>query len=166
MCVTSAFDEGDTSPTSFYTGAQKSLAGSIDAVHRAIQKQIQDGAQLAVGQDDTPLPGGLGPWAVPHNIATQWCSNPNIERHAGNARTSCIGCHQIVYTRNEKRNTDASFADTLIGDYPQFGRSVARKNFTGEFSWAFEFEFREPPDGTLGDIPQGMQDAGFSWPPK
>jgi hypothetical protein len=77
--------------------------------------------------------------------------------HAANARTNCIGCHQLSFTRNERRNADATFVDALVGDLPQFARSRSRKNFTAEFSWSFAFEFKPA-------IAAGKALAGFDWP--
>ncbi|MBA7465774.1 hypothetical protein ES707_00945 [subsurface metagenome] len=166
MCVSSAFAERDPQPWSAYTGAQVSLGASIKAVYDAIQAQIDTGAVSRPQDFDhffggTPNPfelrGALGPWPAPHNTQSSWCSNPNVEQHAGNARTSCIGCHQIGFTRNERRNANASFIDILVGDLPQFGRTRARKNFTSEFSWSFELEFRPAIAG-------GKTSADFEWP--
>jgi hypothetical protein len=161
MCIASAFDEGDAMPWAYYGDPQKSLRSSIEAVYQALRAQL-NGAQPALGQSNSPqpLPGALGPWPAPHNVVTTWCSNPNVETQAGNGRTNCIGCHQIVFTLNERRNNvPAKFSHALIGDYPQFGRSKDRKNFTGEFSWAYEFELRP-------GIDNAMQAAQFSWPPR
>ena len=102
----------------------------------------------------------MGPWPAPHNAQTSWCSNPNIEQHPANARTSCIGCHQIAFTRNERRNNiEADFIAAMLGDLPQFGRSLARKNFTAEFSWSFDIEFRP----AIKDAKRAVQ---FEWPAK
>jgi hypothetical protein len=165
MCVSSAFAERDPQPWSSYTGSQGTLGASIKAVYDAIQTQITTGSisrpqdfQFFFGFTPSELPGALGPWPAPHNAQTSWCSNPNVETHAANARTSCIGCHQIAFTRNERRNNaNASFVDVLDGDVPQFGRSLARKNFTAEFSWSFEIEFRP-------SIALGKAAAQFNWP--
>ncbi|NKB62943.1 MAG: hypothetical protein GKR95_15435 [Gammaproteobacteria bacterium] len=165
MCVNSSFAEGDTSPWSHYTGTQDSLGDSIKAVYDAIQDQIDNGAidrpedfQHFFGQSPPAnLPHALGPWSAPFNKQTSWCSNPNIESHAANGRTSCIGCHQIAFTINEDRATDASFRDALVGDIPQFARARARQNFTAEFSWSFGFEFKP-------SIVVGKASTGFEWP--
>ena len=140
MCVVSALAEKDPQPWASYTGSADTLAGSIKAVYDAIQKQIDTGtesdpASLATLFDPVPvpleLPGALGPWAAPHNQQTSWCSNPNVEAHPGNGRTSCIGCHQFPMTRNEARNVDMEFTHVLVGDVPQFGRAKVRENFWG-----------------------------------
>jgi len=168
MCINTAFAERDPRPWSLYTGAQSTLGDSLKAVYDAIQAQIDGGATsrpqdfpLFFGSPGLPnpleLPGALGPWPAPHNAQTSWCSNPNVETHPGNGRTSCIGCHQIAFTRNERRNTSASFVDALVGDVQQFSRSRARKNFPAEFSWSFGFEFRP-------SIAIGKMLAGFEWP--
>lgn len=165
MCVNSAFDEGDATPWSTYSGAQASLGDSIKAVYDAIENHIQNGAQAAVGPPPRfpTLSGALGPWAAPNNVPTSWCSNPNIETHTANGRTNCIGCHQIAFTKNEDRSVvqgsevEASFRHAMRGDYPQFGRSRIRRNFPAEFSWSFDIEFRPA-------IRLGMGQAGFSWP--
>lgn len=168
MCVNSSFRERDPQPWSHYTGPQASLGASIKAVYDAIQAQIDTGSvsrpqdfQTFFRPEQIPnplhLPGSLGPWPAPHNVQTSWCSNPNVEVHAANARTNCIGCHQIAFTRNERRNRSASFVDALTGDVPQFARSASRKNFPAEFSWSFQFEYK-------GAIAGAMADAGFQWP--
>ena len=170
MCVNTAFDEGDPTPWVSYIDSEASLGSSIEAVHRAIENHIANGADLAVGQpsETAILPHAIGRftsqgWAAPHNNVTSWCSNPNIETHPANARTSCIGCHQIAFTENEARSqvhgapVEASFAHAMFGDYPQFGRTRVRKNFPAEFSWSFAFEFKPA-------IQFSMDQAGFSWP--
>lgn len=172
MCVNSSFAEGDPQPWSHYTGAQSTLGASLRAVFDAIQAQIdkgsverpQDFEHFFQKQPDAipkplSLPGNLGPWPAPHNKQTSWCSNPNVEQHPANARTNCIGCHQIAFTRNERRKTEASFIDVMVGDVPQFGRSLARKNFTAEFSWSFEIELRP-------SIALAKALAEFTWPDK
>ncbi len=167
LCVNTAFAEGDATPWSTYTSAQSSLGESIKAVYDAIESQLKNGAQMAaLGQSTTftPLSTALGPWPAPFNKQTSWCSNPNIETHGGNARTSCIGCHQIAFTNNEMRPVSAggnltptSFTHAIIGDFPQFGRARARQNFTAEFSWSFQIEFRRAID-------TGIDEARFRWP--
>ncbi len=165
MCVVSSFAEKDPAPWSQFTGSQQSLGDSIKAVFDAIQADNTRGAKTHVGDlaiwlrsvpNPLHLAGALGPWPAPYNEPTCWCSNPNIERHPANARTSCIGCHQIAFTKNEARNREAQFSDVMVGDIPQFGKVRARKNFPAEFSWAFSFEFKP-------DIASGKP-AGFSWP--
>ncbi|HEX8165422.1 MAG TPA: hypothetical protein VF601_06485 [Beijerinckiaceae bacterium] len=159
MCATASFDERDSAPWSHYSGNQQTLGASIKAVHDGIVDQIKNGTKAALGQPSTfpMLPNALGPWAAPHNSPTTWCSNPNVETHPGNGRTSCIGCHQIAFTRNEARNAKAQFFQTMWGDYPQFGRSKVRNNFPAEFAWSFEFEYK-------GTIAKTKNDAGFQWP--
>jgi hypothetical protein len=159
MCVASSFNEGDGAPWSHYTGNQQGLGTSIKAVHDAIVAQIKNGAMPAVGQPATfqTLPNALGPWPAPHNAPTTWCSNPNVETHPANGRTSCIGCHQIAFTKNEARNVQARFSHAMFGDFPQFGRSKVRNNFPAEFSWSFEFEFKNT-------ITDAKKDASFEWP--
>lgn len=166
MCVTASFDERDSAPWSHYTGNQQTLGASLKAVHETIVSHIQNGAKVAVGQPAgfPMLPNALGPWAAPHNSPTTWCSNPNVETHPANGRTSCIGCHQIAFTRNEARNTKAQFFETMFGDYPQFGRSKARNNFPAEFAWSFDFEFKRDPPDDPGIIEKAKKDAGFQWP--
>ena len=168
MCVSSSFAERDPKPWVSYVGAESSLGASIKAVYDALQHQIDNGSVLHFQDfahffklDEVPNPlllsGNLGPWPAPHNAQTSWCSNPNIEVHAANARTNCIGCHQISFTRNERRHTTATFMDALAGDLPQFARSRARKNFTAEFSWSFQFEFKPA-------IAQAKALTRFDWP--
>jgi len=159
MCVVSSFNERDGAPWSHYTGNQQGLGASIKAIHDAIVAQISNGAMPAAGQPTQfpMLPNALGPWAAPHNAPTTWCSNPNVETHPANGRTSCIGCHQIAFTKNEARNERAQFFQAMFGDYPQFGRSRARNNFPAEFSWSFQFEFKPTIAGA-------KTDAGFEWP--
>ncbi len=64
-----------------------------------------------------------------------WCSNPYLERGAGNARTNCIGCHQHGGT--------SLLPETIIGDearFPNNGRSEVRANFPTDYSWALTRE--------------------------
>src|SRR5262249_36929479 len=128
MCVGSAFDEADPQPWSSYTGAQSSLGASIKAVYDTIQSQINTGitGPIAVGNnisDSNFGPAARGPWAAPHNKNTTWCTNPFIEVQAGNGRTSCIGCHQLVLTESQglvPNHGAASFFEAIFGFDPQF----------------------------------------------
>ena len=64
-----------------------------------------------------------------------WCSNPYLERGAGNARTNCIGCHQHGGT--------SLLPETIIGDetrFPANGRTEVRANFPTDYSWALNRE--------------------------
>jgi len=64
-----------------------------------------------------------------------WCSNPYLERGAGNARTNCIGCHQHGGT--------SLLPETIIGDethFPANGRTEMRANFPTDYSWALTRE--------------------------
>src|SRR5690606_23299611 len=63
--------------------------------------------------------------------APSWCSNPYLERGAGNAATNCIGCHQHGGTglRSEEILSDAA-------RFPAHGRTVLRNNFPADYSWA------------------------------
>jgi hypothetical protein len=64
-----------------------------------------------------------------------WCSNPYLERGAGNARTNCIGCHQHGGT--------SLLPETIIGDetrFPSNGRTEVRANFPTDYSWALTRE--------------------------
>lgn len=77
-----------------------------------------------------------------------WCSNPYIERAAGNARTNCIGCHQHAGTRIAEGSETAPFdVDAIIGNestelsasnrFPANGRLRRRTHFATDYSWAF-----------------------------
>ena len=87
------------------------------------------------------IAGNFGPWPCAPQAQTSWCSNPNIETHAANARTSCIGCHQIAFTRNERRNNDnASFIDVLLASC--LSRSFSRtQELRGRVFLSFEIDF-------------------------
>ena len=64
-----------------------------------------------------------------------WCSNPYLERGAGNTRTNCIGCHQHGGT--------SLAPETIIGDetrFPANGRTEVRANFPTDYSWALTRE--------------------------
>ena len=168
LCVSSAFAEQDPAPWSTYEQGKPGLAASLKAVSDAIEAEIDSGSQsdpaaLALLFDPVPTPielaHALTPAAAPYDHQTSWCSNPNVETHPGNGRTSCIGCHQFPMTRNEERNDPVTqFGHAIVGDFPQFGRAQYRKNFPAEFAWSFEFEFQ-------GDILKKKQETGFQWPP-
>lgn len=100
MCVVSSFAEGDAEPWKAYETSQPSLSDALQKSFEATKRQVV---------------------AAPHSEITTWCSNPFIEFHAGNARTSCIGCHQYS-------QTDTDFGAVLNGVVPQFGRSRNRLN--------------------------------------
>lgn len=60
-----------------------------------------------------------------------WCSNPFLEVGAGNASSSCIGCHQHGGTalRSEEILTDPLA-------FPAFGRTQLRNNFPTDYAFA------------------------------
>ena len=161
MCVASSFDEGDPQPWSHYSGKQDTLGRSIRATFEAIQAHVSKGitGNIIIGLDDAKLPAtARGPWAAPHNKVTTWCSNPFVEMHAGNGRTSCIGCHQLVMTESlVNPGNRASFLESTRGHEPQFARALIFKNFTTDFSWAFQFQFQS----IIGDK---RKEVGFEWP--
>ncbi len=77
-----------------------------------------------------------------------WCSNPYIERGAGNARTNCIGCHQHAGTRFSEAVATTPFSvDAIIPDespdltnsnrFPANGRIRRRSHFATDYVWAF-----------------------------
>lgn len=117
--------------------------------------------------------------------APTWCSNPYIERAAGNARTNCIGCHQHAGTRIAEDSTSVAFdVDDVIGNesanlsstnrFPANGRLRRRTHFATDYSWAFsrlddltelvrtEVEFagaRDPQWNRINTILAGNGDA-------
>ena len=161
MCVVSSFDEGDLQPWSHYSGKQETLGRSIRATFDAIQAHVTKGVtgNIIIGVDDATLPASArGPWAAPHNRVTSWCSNPFVEAHSGNGRTSCIGCHQLVLTESiANPGSRASFAEATMGHEPQFARSFIFRNFTADFSWAFQGQFQPIIRNTRKKV-------GFEWP--
>lgn len=76
-----------------------------------------------------------------------WCSNPYIERGAGNARTNCIGCHQHAGTRAAEDAVAEFEVDDIIATedgelstlnrFPANGRLRRRTHFATDYSWAF-----------------------------
>jgi hypothetical protein len=58
-----------------------------------------------------------------------WCSNPYLEKGAGNARTNCIGCHQ---------QAGSTLKPEDILAMPDNGRGEARANFPTDYLWAFD----------------------------
>ena len=131
MCVVSSFAEGDAEPWKAYETSQPSLSDALQKSFEATKRQVV---------------------AAPHSEITTWCSNPFIEFHAGNARTSCIGCHQYS-------QTDTAFGAVLNGVVPQFGRSRNRLNFPPDFSFAIPFEFNGPGRA----IARARTAAQFDW---
>lgn len=79
-----------------------------------------------------------GPWASYKLCAVSafgegdgspsWCSNPYIEEGHGNASSNCIGCHQHGGTDMESQ--------TILDDFPEYGRTAIRNNFPSDYSWA------------------------------
>lgn len=158
MCVVTAFTEDDSQPWKTYTGSMKSLGGSIQSAYQALQEQISDGADEVAGANPNDL-GDLGPWPAPYNKMTTWCSNPRLESHVGNARTSCIGCHQFSFT-NTGGGTNPVFIEAAThGHNAQFGRAQSRKNFPADFAWSFWMEFQPT-------ITEAKRVAHFEWPPR
>lgn len=57
-----------------------------------------------------------------------WCSNPYIERGAGNAATNCVGCHQHAGT--------ALRSEDILGSpeaFPDFSRTEQRPSFPSDY---------------------------------
>ena len=157
MCVTTAFVEGDPEPWTSYTGGEKSLGDSIQSTYEALRKEISDGAKEIAGVNRADW-GDLGPWSAPYNKMTSWCSNPNLEGHVGNARTSCIGCHQLAFTALPGSPDIVFIQAATLGQTPQFGRAESRKNFPADFAWSFHMEF-------MPTIVNARKRAKFEWPP-
>ena len=140
MCVQSAFVEGDTQPGSHYAATHASLDKSLDATLNAVLDQIQNGGQPALRRNGTSIDPGndMGPWDFPPaSTATTWCSNPNIEVHPGNGRTSCVGCHQLSAANHPAPGGRRGIGPVLLGDLPQFGRTKVRQNFPADFAWSY-----------------------------
>ena len=60
-----------------------------------------------------------------------WCSNPYIERGAGNAATNCIGCHQHAGTSLSTEQVLAAY-DPATGA----GRRRSRPSFPADYVFA------------------------------
>ena len=141
MCVQSAFVEGDSQPGSHYAATHASLGKSLDATLNAVLYQIRNGGGPALLPDGRRrAPGNdMGPWDFPPaSDATTWCSNPNIETHPGNGRTSCVGCHQLSAANHPAPGGRTRIGPVLFGDLPQFGRTKVRQNFPADFAWSYE----------------------------
>jgi hypothetical protein len=61
--------------------------------------------------------------------SSSWCSNPYLEKGAGNAQTNCIGCHQHGGTTLKPEDI-LQFAD--------YGRREQRSNFPTDYTYAFD----------------------------
>jgi hypothetical protein len=75
--------------------------------------------------------GTLGDALAAVHGPSSWCSNPFIERGAHNAQTNCIGCHQHA--------GDIAALDPVLTDperFPRAGRTLLRKAFPADYSWA------------------------------
>ena len=66
--------------------------------------------------------GGVG--------APSWCSNPYLEKGAGNVGTNCIGCHQ-------HGGTDLTPED-ILATLPHNGSTRVRNNFFTDYLWAIK----------------------------
>jgi len=76
-------------------------------------------------------PGTLGDALAAVHGPSSWCSNPFIERGRHNAQTNCIGCHQHA--------GDLAALDPVLTDperFPRAGRTLVRKAFPADYSWA------------------------------
>ena len=100
-------------------------------------------AVVAFSEQD-PVPGGgvaepdlAAALAATHAGvgAPSWCSNPYLERGAGNAVTNCLGCHQHGGT--------GVTTEELLADPSARVRDQQRNNFPTDYSFA--------PDNNLGD---------------
>jgi hypothetical protein len=133
MCVTSSFNEHDPTPWKSFETSAPELAKSLKA---NFEQLTADNA--AVGGDPAHL--------------TTWCSNPNVETHAQNQKTNCIGCHQYAGSWNKDSGALTDFFDTLQVDpnFPQLGRDRHRLTFLSDFSWGLAKE---------EDIPNKIREA-------
>ena len=59
-----------------------------------------------------------------------WCSNPYLERGAGNAATNCIGCHQHGGTMLTPED--------ILATEPHHGSTRVRNNFFTDYLWAIK----------------------------
>jgi len=66
--------------------------------------------------------GGVG--------APTWCSNPYLEKGAGNVGTNCIGCHQ-------HGGTELTPED-ILATLPHHGSTRVRNNFFTDYLWAIK----------------------------
>jgi len=60
-----------------------------------------------------------------------WCSNPYLERGAGNANTNCVGCHQHAGT--------TLLSGDILSDmhrFPRNGRIAVRETFPSDYVFA------------------------------
>jgi hypothetical protein len=62
-----------------------------------------------------------------------WCSNPYVEKGAGNGTTNCIGCHQHGGT---SLKPEQILADPIA--FPATGREEVRANFPSDYLFAFD----------------------------
>jgi hypothetical protein len=80
---------------------------------------------------DGGIAGSLGAALAATHDDVSWCSNPFLEAGAGNASTSCVGCHQHA-------GTDVRSEDVLADPvrFPARGRTQVRNNFPTDYAFA------------------------------
>lgn len=78
-------------------------------------------------------PGSLGDALAAVHDGPSWCSNPFLEVGAGNAGSSCVGCHQHGGTglRSEEILSDPAA-------FPAHGRVQVRNNFPTDYAFAID----------------------------
>jgi hypothetical protein len=91
---------------------------------------------VAFEEGDPDPEGGAGDASLGRALAVThagaggptWCSNPYIERGAGNASTNCIGCHQHAGT--------PLVSEDILADpnaFPDFSRLELRESFPTDY---------------------------------
>ncbi|WP_394826974.1 hypothetical protein [Pendulispora albinea] len=108
MCTVVGFDEADPDPKGGFGEDLPTLAEALAAVSERTARATD-----------------------PSRGRPSWCSNPYIERGAGNAGTNCVGCHQ--HGGRNLRPQDILRDET---QFPARGRTHVRNNFPTDYSWA------------------------------
>jgi len=129
MCVVTAYTESDPDPGRHFDSEddpqRQSLADALRAVH-VLPAAVPGGGEgegEGEGEANEDLSAGV----------PTWCSNPYLERGAGNQETNCIGCHQHGGT--------AIKVEDILDDptgFPHRGRTQIREAFPADYVWEFE----------------------------
>jgi hypothetical protein len=121
-------DEADTDFGQDRPEAIKALGAPWNHYKMCVVTDFEERDPDARGGYDGSLGDAL---AAVHGPAT-WCSNPFLEKGAKNAQTNCIGCHQHA---GDLRAHESVLTDEV--KFPLAGRTLVRKAFPADYSWAF-----------------------------
>lgn len=114
-------DFGADRPTTL-AGPWKNYKMCVSSSYLEGDADPRGGQAGSLGDALAAVNGGVG--------SPSWCSNPYLERGAGNAATNCIGCHQHGGTMLTPED--------ILATEPHNGATRVRNNFFTDYLWAIK----------------------------